>query len=168
MTIDLHTRRSIRKIAQADFAAFPVWEWAINEEQSHGHGESFVRPAELGSLSFKLVHQYIVSATVTLNDGSTLLGCIEVSMHNRRFHMEPMFIFLQDRHLDFGGHETRTVLSHYTGRGDAQPVSWQLAVALDDECAARHGEVRRSLIERLTQGWKRLSMAAQRRRVLLP
>ena len=168
MTIDLHTRRSIRKIARADFVAYPVWEWAINEDQSHGHGESFVRPTELSSLSLALVRQYIVSATVTLSEGSALPGCVEVSVRNGKLHMEPMFIFLQDRHLDFGGAETRTVLSHYTKHPGARPVRWQLAVALDGESAPRQAQVRRSLLARLTEGWKRVSMAAQRNRVLVP
>ena len=168
MTIDLHTRRSIRKIARADFDAFPVWEWAINEDQSHGHEESFVRPTALGSLSLELVRQYIVSATVTLSDGSALPGCVEVSVRNGKPHMEPMFIFLQDRHLDFGGAETRTVLCHYTKNPDARPERWQLAVAFDGESAPRQEQVRRSLLSRLAQRWKRVSLAAQRARVTAP
>ena len=168
MTIDLHTRRSIRKIARADFDAFPVWEWAINEDHTHGHDESFVRPTGLGSLSLEQVGQYIVSATVTLSEGSALPGCVEVSVRSGKLHMEPMFIFLQDRHLDFGGAETKTVLSHYTKHPAAHPVRWQLAVALDGESAPRQGQVRRSLLSRLGQGWKRISMAAQRSRVLVP
>lgn len=168
MTIDLHTRRSIRKIACADFAAFPVWEWAINEDQAHGHRESFVRPTETNSLSLDPVRQYIVSATVTLSDGSALPGCVEVSVRNGKLHMQPMFIFLQDRHLDFSGQETKTVLSHYTGRGDARPVGWQLAVPLDGESTPPRGAVRRSLVSRLMQSWKRVSTAAQRKGALVP
>ncbi len=168
MNIDLHTRRSIRKIARADFLAYPVWEWAINEDHTHGLGESFVRPTDLASLPTGVARQYIVGATVTLNDGSALPGCVEVALRNKKAHMAPMFIFLQDRHLDFGGAETRTVLGHYLKRADAHPVRWQLAVPLDGEAAPRQGAVRRSLLSRLAHGWKRLSMAAQRRRVLAP
>lgn len=168
MIIDLHTRRSIRKIARADFVAYPVWEWAINEDHTHGLGESFVRPTELASLPLEPVRQYIVSATVTLNDGSLLPGCVEVSLRNKKPHMAPMFIFLQDRHLDFGGAETRTVLSHYIKRADARPVRWQLAVAVDGEATPRQAAVRSSLLSRLAQGWRRISLAAQRSRVLVP
>ena len=168
MTIDLQSRRSIRKIARGDFADYPVWEWALNDEHTDGHGESFVRPTELGSIPLGPLRQLIVSATATLNDGSVLPACVEVSVRAKKVQIEPMFIFLQDRHLDFGGAETATVLSHYTKRADAHPVSWELAVPLDGDSAPLKGAVRRSLLARLAQGWKRLSHAAQRKSVLVP
>lgn len=168
MTIDLQSRRSIRKIARGDFDAYPVWEWALNDEHTDGHGESFVRPTELGSIPLAPLRQLIVSATATLNDGSVLPACVEVSVRAKKVQIEPMFIFLQDRHLDFGGAETATVLSHYTKRADARPVSWELAVPLDGDAAPLKGAVRRSMLARLTQGWKRLSHAAQRKSILVP
>jgi hypothetical protein len=168
MTIDLYSRRSIRKIARTDFAAFPVWEWALNEEESQGSGESLLRPTALESLPAGVARQYVVGATVTLNEGSTLAACVEVSLRSNKVQMAPMFIFLQDRHLDFGGAETRTVLGHYVKRADAHPVSWELAVPVDGEAGPRKGAVRRSLLARMTQGWKRLSAAAQRSTVLVP
>jgi len=168
MTIDLQSRRSIRKIARGDFVAYPVWEWALNDEHTDGHGESFVRPTELGSIPLGPLRQLIVSATATLNDGSVLPACVEVSVRAKKVQIEPMFIFLQDRHLDFGGAETTTVLSHYTKCADAHPVSWELAVPLDGDTAPLKGVVRRSMIARLTQGWKRLSHAAQRKTVFVP
>lgn len=168
MTIDLQSRRSIRKIARGDLDAYPVWEWALNDEHTDGHGESFVRPTELGIIPVGAVRQFIVSATATLNDGSVLPACAEVSVRAKNVQVEPMFIFLQDRHLDFGGAETATVLSHYIKRADARPVSWELAVALEGETAPLKGIVRRSMIARLSHGWKRLSNAAQRKSVLAP
>ncbi len=168
MTIDPDSRRSIRKIAREDFVACPVWEWALNEEHSDGHGESFVRPTALASLPLGVVRHYIVSATATLSDGSVLPACAEVSVRVKKVLIEPMFIFLQDRHLDFGGTETRTVLSHYIKQADARPVSWELAVPLDGETAPPKGTVRRSLAERLAQVWKRVSGGAQRKTILAP
>jgi hypothetical protein len=168
MTIDLQSRRSIRKIARGDFVAYPVWEWALNDEHTHGHGESFVRPTELGSIPLGPVRQLIVSASATLNDGSVLPACVEVSVRAKKVRIEPMFIFLQDRHLDFGGAETATVLSHYTKRADAHPVRWELAVPLDGDTVPPKGAVRRSMIARLAQGWKRLSGATRRDSILVP
>lgn len=168
MTIDLQSRRSIRKIARGDFDAFPVWEWALNEEHTQGNGESFVRPTALASLPLGPVRQFIVSATATLNDGSVLPACVEVSVRAKKVQIAPMFIFLQDRHLDFGGAETATVLSLYTKRADAHPVRWQLAVPLDGDAAPPTGRVRRSIMARLRQAWKRLSGAAPRSSILVP
>lgn len=167
MTIDLHSRRSIRKIARADFAAYPVWEWALNEELTHGNGVSFVRPTDLASLPLGPLRQFIVSANATLNDGSVLPACVEVSVRAKKVRIEPMFIFLQERHLDFGGAETATVLSHYTKRADAHPVRWELAVPLEGQATPPSGAVRRSIFARLAQGWKRLCGASRRDSILV-
>ena len=168
MTTDLQSRRSIRKIARGDFAAYPIWEWALNDEHTHGHGESFVRPTELVSLPLGPVRQFIVSATATLNDGSVLPACAEVSVRGKKVHIAPMFVFLQDRHLDFGGAATATVLSHYAKRADAQLVSWELAAPLEGETAPPKGAVRRTISARLALAWKRLSGGARRDSILVP
>jgi hypothetical protein len=167
MTIDLDSRRSIRKIAREDLAAYPVWEWALNEEHTHGHGESFVRPTALASLPREAGRHYIVSASTTLSDGTVLPACVEVSVRANKVRVAPMFIFLQDRHLDFSGAETKTVLGHYTRQADARPVSWELAVPLDGETKPPAGKLRRSLAARLVQLCKRLGQAAQGKAVLV-
>lgn len=168
MTIDLHSRRSIRKIARGDFLVYPVWEWALNEEHTQGNGESFVRPTELRSIALGPVRQLIVGASATLSDGTVLPACVEVSVRANKVTIAPMFIFLQDRHLDFGGAETATVLSHYTKRPDTYPVRWELAVALDGETTPPKGAVRRSLMLRLRRAWRRLTGAAPRSSILVP
>ncbi len=168
MTIDLESRRSIRKIARADFAAYPVWEWAINEGDPLGDGESFLRPTSLDSIGADAQRHYVVSATATLNEGSVLPACVEVSMRGDKRQLEPMFIFLQDRHLDFGGSETKTVLSHYTKRPETLPLRWTLDVMLSGDTVLRSGMVRESLLSRVTRLLRRVGMAAVGKRVLVP
>lgn len=162
MTIDLDSRRSIRKISRADFAAYPVWEWAIDEEESHDHEESFLRPTSLDSLPPGLARHYVVSATATLSNGSVLPACAEVQVRPRKVQVEPMFIFLQERQLPFGGQEAVTVLSHYAKRPDTRPVSWTLAVPMDGDTAPPKGQIRRGILARLTQPFRRLGLAAGR------
>ena len=166
MTIDLESRRSIRKISRADFAAYPVWEWALNE--AHGHDESFLRPTSLDSIPSGLARHYVVSASATLSDGSTLPACVEVDVRTKKVHFSPMFIILQDRHLDFGGAETITVLSHYTRLPDTRPVSWQLAVPIEGNSAAPGGQFRRSLLSRLRGRLRRGGLLASRDSILVP
>ena len=162
MTIDLESRRSIRKISRADFAAYPVWEWAINEEESHDHEESFLRPTSLDSLPAGLTRHYVVSASVTLSEGTVLPACAEVHVRPKKLQVEPMFIFLQERQMPFGGQETVTVLSHYTKQPDTRPVSWTLAVPMDGEASPPQGQIRRGILSRLTQGFKRMGLASSR------
>lgn len=168
MHTDLESRRSIRKISQADFAAYPVWEWAINEGDTLGAGESLLRPTSLDSIGSDPQRQYVVGAMATLSEGSVLPACVEVSMRGNKRQLEPMFIFLQERHLDFGGSETKTVLSHYTKRADTRPLRWTLAVPLAGGTVPPSGLLRESLLSRLTRMWRRVRMAAVGKRVLAP
>jgi len=168
MTIDLESRRSIRKICAADFAAYPVWEWAINEEEGHGHDESFLRPTSLDSLPASLVRHYVVGALATLSDGSALPACAEVHVSATSVQAEPMFIFVQERQLPFGGSETITALSHYTKQVDTRPLSWTLAVSVDGQSAPLAGEIRRSLASRLAGRFRKLGLAGRRDSILVP
>ena len=168
MTIDLESRRSIRKISCADFAAYPVWEWAINEGDPLGDGESFLRPTSLDSLAADPARHYVVSASATLNEGSVLPACVEVSMRGNKRQLEPMFIFLQERHLDFGGSETKTVLSHYTKRRGTVPLRWTLTVPMAGETILPSGMVRESLLSRVSRLCKRVWVAAVGKRILVP
>ena len=156
MTLDLATRRSIRKVTHADFAAYPVWEWAIDEENV-GNGESFVRPTSLDSVPTGPDAHCIVSASTTLNDGTILPSCLEVTIRKGKPRIAPMFVFLLDRHLDFAGVETTAMLSRYTKRVNIYPVAWEMAVPLDGETTLRRGKIRRTLRERLAQWWQRLA-----------
>ena len=168
MTIDLESRRSIRKISCADFAAYPVWEWAINEGDPLGAGESFLRPTSLDSIGTDPGRHYVVSATATLSGGGVLPACVEVGMRGDRRHFEPMFIFLQERHLDFGGSETKTVLSHYTKRSLCRPLRWTLAVPLTGGTVLPSGMLPESLLSRVGRLWMRLRRAAVGKRVVAP
>jgi hypothetical protein len=168
MTIDLDSRRSIRKISCADFAAYPVWEWALGEGDPLGGGESYLRPTALDSIGADPARHYVVGATATLSEGSVLPACVEVSMRGNKRQLEPMFIFLQERHLDFGGSETKTVLSHYTRRPGTMPVRWTLAVPLEGETILPSGMVRESLASRVSRLWKRVRLAAGGKRLLVP
>ena len=156
MNLDLATRRSIRKVSHADFAACAIWEWAIDEENG-GTGESFVRPTSLERVPTGPHTHCIVSASTTLNDGTILPSCLEVTMRKGKPCIAPMFVFLLDRHLDFAGVETTAMLSRYTKRVNIYPVAWEMAVLMAGETVLRHGKIRRTLRERLAQWWQKLA-----------
>lgn len=160
MTTDLATRRPIRRIASADFALFPVWEWALGEEQSFGHDQSFVRPTSQAKVPLLDGGHFIVAGSATLNDGNDLPACIEVRVENGKVSFTPMFLLLPDRHLDFSGPQTTRVLSQYARRLNTYAVSWALAVPVGDSDKLPGARVRRSLLVRLGQWWMRLRVAA--------
>jgi len=145
MTIDLDSRRPIRKLLGTDFAGFPVWEWALHEQETLGQRESFVRPTALAAIPVDSARQFVVSATFTLSDGTVLPGCVELDVRARKVRAQPMFLFLQERQLAFGADQTRTTLAHLTGVAQVRPVSWTLAVPVEGQPRAASGKIRRSL-----------------------
>lgn len=46
MTINLRTRKPITKLTPADLETFPVWEFALDEEDVEGQDETWVRPVD--------------------------------------------------------------------------------------------------------------------------
>lgn len=44
MAVNLRTRKPVTGLAPADLEAFPVWEFAIDEEGAEGQDETWVRP----------------------------------------------------------------------------------------------------------------------------
>lgn len=44
--VSLHTRKPVDRLTLADFAAFPIWEYADDEEEVEGRDETWVRPVD--------------------------------------------------------------------------------------------------------------------------
>ncbi|HEY0064260.1 MAG TPA: hypothetical protein VGC21_19240 [Telluria sp.] len=155
MTTDLDSRRSIRTISRADFAGFPVWEWALNDEATLGQSVSFVRPVALDAIPLDEARQLVVAATFTLSNGTCLPGCVELDIRVRKVRAIPMFILLQDRHLALGDEQTLRTLAHFTKTADVRPVGWELAVPLSGHSTPLCGSIRRSLRSRIASLWRR-------------
>ncbi len=160
MTTDLATRRPIRRIASADFSVYPVWEWALGEEQTFDHEQSFVRPTPHARVPMQAGGHYIVLGNAVLNDASELPACIEVLVAGGKVEFIPMFLLLPDRHLDFTGAEATRVLSQYARRLNTYAVSWTLAVPVGESDAIHGAKVQRSLSVKAAQLWMRLRVAA--------
>jgi hypothetical protein len=149
MVPDLASRKPVHKVTREDFATFPIWEWAIDEEGLVDRDESYVRPTSHSSIPTDSFAQFIVVADAKLRDGTTLPAAIEVTVNGKAKSFEPMSVLLLDRHLEFVGMETTRLLSRYTKVVDNYPVRWQLRVPVKGEAKLRNAKVRRSLSFRL-------------------
>lgn len=149
MIIDLETRRSIRKISRADFDAFPVWEWALNEEETAGLDESFLRPTTHDSIVPGMTAHFVVGARATLSDGTVLPACAQVDVRGKKVQVQPLCLFLQERQLDFAGDETNRVLSHLTRQPEARAVAWELVVPVAGRDKPLSGKLRLPLAARI-------------------
>ena len=62
------------ELTAADFAAHPVWEFALDEEGEEGQDEATVRPFEQEGPVDPGDGMYVVAAAFTLADGSSAQG----------------------------------------------------------------------------------------------
>jgi hypothetical protein len=161
MLSNLSTRKTIYEVTRDDFATYPIWEWAIGDEDAEGQDESFVRPSPLASIPRRESAQFVVAADAKLRKGTVMPACAEVTVKGEQVSIQPMSIFLYDRHLDIAGMETTRVLSRLTQEVDNYPVSWVLKVPLEGEAKPRQGRVPRSLPLQLLALWRRLKFARQ-------
>jgi len=68
------TRKQVYDLTLSDLAMNAVWEFAIDEEGDEDQDEATVRPFTVDNTVDPSVGMLIVSATFTLNDGSTRKG----------------------------------------------------------------------------------------------
>jgi hypothetical protein len=78
MTPTPATRKPVDRLTTLDFAAFPVWEYAIDEEEVAGRDETWVRPADRARLRRGLYSQLVLSSFKT-SRGDVLPGFMIVS-----------------------------------------------------------------------------------------
>lgn len=149
MAINLATRKLVHKVTREDLAAFPVWEWAIDEEDAKDRDESYIRPTAHLSIPVGSFAQFIVAADAKLRDGSTLPAVVEVTVNGKTKSFEPLSVLLLDRHLDFVGVETTRLLSRYTKVVDNYPVRWELRVSIHGEKNLCSAKVRRNFAFRI-------------------
>lgn len=157
----LSTRKPVYQVTREDFAAFPIWEWAIGEDGAQEEEESFVRPTPLKAIPTRDDAQFVVAADAKLRTGTVMPAYAEVTVKGDTTHVNPVSIFLYDRHLDIAGLETTRVLSCLTHEADNYPATWELRVPFEGEAMPRNGKVPRSMGLQIQTMWRRLKTVRQ-------
>src|SRR5262245_25997614 len=83
--VTLKTRKPIDKLTAADLLAFPIWEYAIDEEDVEGRDETWVRPTNAtvvraNSWSLSVAADFRTHSGITLPGlmGVTTAGGVEI------------------------------------------------------------------------------------------
>jgi hypothetical protein len=147
----LKTRKPVDELLAEDFDAFPIWEFATDEEDVPGRDETWVRPvktARLRDLSGKLIGTY-----VTLANGARLramLGNVDVTNPRSTQH----FLALSVESAGIWFHLARYHDVDYDARGpgalaaflglevgDVFPIAYDLREFAKDSLAGVSGSV---------------------------
>jgi hypothetical protein len=78
MTATLKTRKRVDKLTLADFVAFPIWEFASDEEGVEGQDETWVRPVHRNQVPARAYSQ-LVASDFTTASGAKIQGFMVVT-----------------------------------------------------------------------------------------
>jgi hypothetical protein len=78
MSISLNTRKPVDELQPADFAAFPIWEFAIDEEEIEDQDETWVRPLAATLIEPDLYSLSVAAQFITAS-GHSIMGFLGVT-----------------------------------------------------------------------------------------
>ena len=97
MAITLASRKPVNQLKLDDLEAFPIWEYAIDEEGVRGQDETWVRP--VGSTFVpKRLGCFFVAAQFWTNDDQDLFGAAEVYT-NDGFEVTGAILLFGDKYI---------------------------------------------------------------------
>ncbi len=146
MPATLKTRKPVDKLLQSDMQAFPIWEFAIDEESIPGRDETWVRPVKNKHVP-RDYGPYGVSAVVTIANSSQFRAVAWVDgrsessiqgaaiLHNRRYLYIP-------EQMDTRFNTFDMLLKNLTGNlnlraRDVFPITVELTVKVRGESDVR-------------------------------
>jgi hypothetical protein len=144
MKPDPETRKPVDQLELSDLTAFPVWEFAIDEEAIEGQDETWVRPV-IGQSIPRVDFVLALAATLTTKGGQVFEGMIW-AYTNDDLEIEGAAIFARGRYLSFslpaGSFPCeREAVATELGFAEQEfyPLSFTLRLPLEGELKPRAG-----------------------------
>jgi hypothetical protein len=145
MLVTLETRKPVESLTPDDFAAFPIWQYADDEEGIEGRDETWVRP-----IPSKVVaeHIYVHAAAVfTAACGRTFSGYVTVSTLEGPPEVSQGSVFQGGKSLfvsnpeAFHFEESREALLAALDltEADVFPLAWRLLVPVEGKSGPIQG-----------------------------
>jgi hypothetical protein len=139
----LRTRKPVDALTPDDLAAFPIWEFAIDEEDEPDRDETWVRPVKAARVPRGRASLSVAADVETASglrcDGFVGISTIEaVEIDALVLLVGGKYLFLSARHP-----ETRTELCAALGvrESEAFPLRYRLRILIRGERALREGVV---------------------------
>lgn len=129
------------QLSESDFRQAPVWRFMeLEEASSTNDDESYVCVHEAGPLLGEHA-SYLISATFTLKSGYLLPGFVEVAVLGNRVECTPGAVFAGGKVVEALGKDSALRIQRILKLDDAQPVAWELDVAICGEQARRQRSI---------------------------
>jgi hypothetical protein len=139
MQVTLDTRKPITDLTVNDLSAFPVWEFATDEEGVEGRDETWVRPIDTRVVPARR-YSLQVAADLRTASGQTYSGFVIVSTARGTVEIDTGVILHRGEYLllDY----TDELLAQLgIAEADLFPISYTLRVPIEGEDVCRTGTV---------------------------
>src|SRR2546428_2457275 len=148
MEISPDTRKPVDRLTPNDFSAFPIWEYALDEEGIEGRDETWVRP-----LTARVVprgqYSLQVAADFKAASGRSYSGFLNVTTAEESVEIGGGVILYGSNYLPipirkmFSFEKLKEVLLSRLGLSEAEvlPITYTLRVPIEGEQALRSGKL---------------------------
>ncbi len=144
MSVTEQTRKPIDQLTAEDLKAFPVWEFATDEEEVEGRDETWVRPVNVGRIANDAWSLSVASDFVAPN-GSRFEGIMEVTTAvPSPFPAASLIVGGSYLYIDGApGSRERRTLARKLGGTEAElfPLRFTLRVLVEGESTHRTGVI---------------------------
>jgi hypothetical protein len=150
-------RKPVTKLTVRDLQAFPIWEYAHDEEAADGQDETWVRPVDSTVVPGRASAQ-LVAATFSTPAGRALQGFMVVTTIQRPVEIQPGAILgrvgyrvipsvsrQQALHRGYTWslrERERLLMALRAREADLFPLAYELRVPIRGERHRRHGKLR--------------------------
>jgi hypothetical protein len=149
MKATIRTRKPCDKLKVGDFRAFPIWEFAIDEEDKPGRDETWVRPVK-GVFVPKGAYSQLVASAFTIASGKKLNGFMIVTTADKQVDIgQPVILGrLGYRCIPMKSREKwvirmRKEIVQAMGQPESEvfPINYTLLVTIQGEKTVRQGTI---------------------------
>ena len=142
MKATLSTRKPVIKLAATDLRAFPIWEFAIDEESHPDQDETWVRPVQAEAVPAGAYSQIVAASFASPPSSSTFVGFMMVSTDERPPDLSPgAVLFRRGYHVIPSPQEAPERAAFAGLLGVTFPLSYRLLVPLAGEARLREGTI---------------------------
>ena len=141
------TRKPVDRLTVNDFSAFPIWEYALDEEGIEGRDETWVRPLTARVIP-KGKYSLQVAADLKTASGRSYSGFLNVTTAEGRVEIgggvildSSNYVPIPSREM-FGFEQLKEVLLSRLRLSEAElfPITYTLRVLIEGEQALRSGK----------------------------
>ena len=141
MKVTLSTRKPVTKITATDLRAFPIWEFATDEEAHPDQDETWVRPVQAEAVPAGTYSQIVAASFAAQPSSTALVGFMVVTTAEQSPEFSPGAVLFRRGYHFIPPPQAPERAAFAASLGITFPFSYRLLVALAGERQLREGTI---------------------------